>query len=475
MRLALDRTSRRLDGGRLLVAGSPLTAFRLGAAGGRAVDAVAASEDLGSAAQPLLDRLLDTGAAHPRPAGGRFGPQDVTVVIPVRDHDPGATLASLGPVAAVVVVDDGSVRPVVAPGARVVRHDRSRGPAAARTTGAAGVTTPLLAFVDADCVPTAGWLDPLLAHFDDERVALAAPRVVSQAADAATVTGVIARYEASRSPLDLGSEEGRIAPATRISYAPAAAVLVRRRALEEVGGFDASLQVGEDVDLVWRLVEAGWRARYEPRSVVGHRPRATVGGFARQRFGYGSSAGALERRHPGAVAPVVTGPAAAGGWALAAAGHPIAGALLGLAPAVTVRRALPDVEGRDALALRLAALGLLRAGEQLASAVSRIWWPVALPAVLGVRRLRRPVLAAALVPVVIDWWRTVGGPPPARLDPVRYLGLRLVDDAAYGAGVWVGAWRARTPGVLLPRITPRPRWAGQGRRATISCGPVCGR
>ena len=71
--------------------------------------------------------------------------------------------------------------------------------------------------------------------------------------------------------------------------------------------------------------------------------------------------------------------------------------------------------------------------------MSRIWWPVALPAALGVPRLRRPLLAAALVPVVIDWSRTVGASPSGRLDPVRYLGLRLLDDAAYGAGVWVGA------------------------------------
>ena len=224
----------------------------------------------------------------------------------------------------------------------------------------------------------------------------------------------------------------------------------------EVGGFDPSLRVGEDVDLVWRLVDAGWRARYEPQSVVGHRPRATLAALLRQRFGYGRSAGALDRRHPGAVAPVVTGPAAAGGWALAGACHPMAGALLGLTPALAVRRALPAVHGRDALALRLAALGLLRAGEQLASAVTRIWWPVALPAALGVRRLRRPLLAAALLPVVIDWSRTVGAAPVARLDPVRYLGLRLLDDAAYGAGVWVGAVRARTPRVLLPRFASRP-------------------
>ena len=456
MRLALDRTARRLDGGRLLVAGSPLTIFRLGPAGARVVDAIAAGTDVGPAAQPLVDRLLDTGAAHPRPVGERYGPADVTVVIPVRDHDPRATLDALGPVGAIVVVDDGSLRPVLGPGASVLRHDRPLGPAAARTTGAAGVTTPLLAFVDADCVPSAGWLDPLLAHFDDERVAFAAPRVVSRAADPASADGAIARYEASRSPLDLGPVEGRIAPASRIAYAPAAAVLVRRQALVEVGGFDSSLRVGEDVDLVWRLVDAGWRARYEPQSVVGHRPRATLAEVLRQRFGYGCSAGALDRRHPGAVAPVVTGPAAAGGWALAGACHPMAGALLGLTPALAVRRALPAVHGRDALALRLAALGLLRAGEQLASAVTRIWWPVALPAALGVRRLRRPLLTAALLPVVIDWSRTVGAAPVARLDPVRYLGLRLLDDAAYGAGVWVGAVRARTPRVLLPRFASRP-------------------
>ena len=241
------------------------------------------------------------------------------------------------------------------------------------------------------------------------------------------------------------------------------------RRCEEVGGFDPSLRVGEDVDLVWRLVEAGWRARYEPQSVVGHRPRATLAALLRQRFGYGRSAGALDRRHPGAVAPVVTGPAAAGAWALAGAGHPIAGALLGLTPAVTVRRALPAVDGRDALALRLAALGLLRAGEQLASAVTRIWWPIALPAALGVRRLRRPLLAAALLPVVIDWSRTVGAAPLARLDPVRYLGLRLLDDAAYGAGVWVGAVRARTPRVVLPRTRPAtPRWGCSAARPSAA-------
>ena len=42
---------------------------------------------------------------------------------------------------------------------------------------------------------------------------------------------------------------------------------MRRAALEQLGGFAEDLRFGEDVDLVWRLVEAGHRVRYDPRSV----------------------------------------------------------------------------------------------------------------------------------------------------------------------------------------------------------------
>ena len=207
-------------------------------------------------------------------------------------------------------------------------------------TGAAAVTTPLVAFLDADCEPAPGWLDPLLAHFDDERVALAAPRIVTAPASGAERASPLGRYDAIRNPLDLGPVEGRIAPTTRVSYVPAAALLVRVEALEAVGGFDRTLRVGEDVDLVWRLVQQGWRCRFEPRSVVGHHPRTSLTGLLRQRFGYGRSAAALDRRHPGALAPAILGPWAAGGWVLAALGHAPAGAVIGLVPAAKLRHAL---------------------------------------------------------------------------------------------------------------------------------------
>lgn len=59
--------------------------------------------------------------------------------------------------------------------------------------------------------------------------------------------------------------------ARRVPWAVAAFLLVRRRAWDEVGGFDErQWMYAEDLDLGWRLRRAGWATRYEPRGLVEH-------------------------------------------------------------------------------------------------------------------------------------------------------------------------------------------------------------
>jgi mycofactocin glycosyltransferase len=99
------------------------------------------------------------------------------------------------------------------------------------------------------------------------------------------------------------------------------------------------------------------------------------------------------------------------------------------------------------LALRLAGGGTLSAARPLGSAVSRTWWPLAVPAAVAVRRLRLPVAALVLAPPLLDW---ADRRPP--LDPVRYVAARLLDDAAYSLGVWQGCLARRTVRPLLPLI-----------------------
>lgn len=55
------------------------------------------------------------------------------------------------------------------------------------------------------------------------------------------------------------------------SWCSAAAMLIRREAFEEVGGFDDRFFLYcEDVDFSWRLVSKGWKLRYVPAARVRH-------------------------------------------------------------------------------------------------------------------------------------------------------------------------------------------------------------
>jgi mycofactocin system glycosyltransferase len=381
----------------------------------------------------------------------------VTVVIPVKDRDVSRTIATLGPVGRVLVVDDGSSPPVPVPaGVEVVRRPVSGGPAAARTSGLSLVTSPLVAFVDSDVTPTPGWLAPLLTTFADDRVALVAPRVRAPVPEPGT--GVVGRYEAWRSALDLGPAPGPIAPRTRIAYVPAAALVCRVAALQEVGGFDETLQVGEDVDLVWRLHEAGFRCRYEPDAVVHHDVRDDLADWWRRRVEYGTSAGPLARRHPGALAPLGVSAWSAGAWALVAAGHPVAGFGVTVGSTMALVPKLRGLAHPVYTAVDLAGRGHLGAARPIASALTRAWWPLTVMAAVASRRVRRAALAAALVPPLAAWWR---GRP--RLDPVRATAMYLAEDVAYGTGVWLGAWRERTWAPLWPDLRS---WPGRAPAVT---------
>jgi len=462
--IALDPGVRRIDGGSVLVGGSPLRLLRLTAAGTGLVDRLVAGDPVprSGGAQRLVRRLLDAGMAHPRPGRSPFARTDVTVVIPVRDRsdDLAATLAAIGDVAAVVVVDDGSEDSAVEGVARghratYLRHAHTRGPAAARNTGWREASTTLVAFVDADCEPQPGWLERLLPHFGDPCVAAVAPRITSRIPS--TLPDALARYETAVPTLDRGPDEALVRPRSRVPFVPTAALVVRYEALAALGGFDETMRVGEDVDFVWRLHEAGRSVRYDPSVQVSHPARATAAAWLHQRFEYGTSAAALAQRHGSAVAPLAVSPWSALAWALAGLGAPLTGSAVAAASTALLAPRLDGLEHPWKEAARLAGKGNLYAGLAVASAVRRPWWPITATAALASRRACAGVLAAVTIPAWLDWRRL----RPA-LDPVRWTAIRLVDDIAYGAGVWRGCIQHRSLAALEPDLTSWP-----GRRSAI--------
>ncbi|MQA63358.1 MAG: mycofactocin system glycosyltransferase [Actinophytocola sp.] len=452
-RLVADESLRRYRDGKVVLGGSPLRLLRLSSSGGARLRRWLSGEPVGDDApsRALARRLLDTGLVHPEPGHATHTPADVTLVVPVKDNAEGvrrlrAATMELG---AQVVVDDGSAAPLLH---ATMRHPAPRGPAAARNTGWRAATTELVAFLDSDTHPEPGWLDTVLPLFGDPDVLAVAPRVVSdyQCSNTDNHSRPVAAYEAERSSLDMGTRPASVRPMSRVSYVPTAALVVRRAALSEAGGFDETLRYGEDVDLVWRLIAGGGVVRYQPSSVVRHEPRPTLRSWLRQRFDYGTSAAPLAARHPGRLACARLSRAAAVTWTLVALGQPRAG----FGAALTSGTLLPRTLRRQGIpvlaAARLAAQSQLGAGAMLADATRRAWWPLALLS----RRGRRALLAA-LVPCVVQ-----AVSHRHDLDPVRWAALRVADDLAYGAGVWAGCLRHRTLAPLLPRLTER---AGRSR------------
>lgn len=461
----LDRRVRAV-GSAALLGGSPTRLLRLSPTARGLIDASLPEgrvEVRDGASAELARALLDATVAHPRPAGGPSH-RDVTVVIPVRDNLTGLQrlVMSLRGLT-VVVVDDGSSTPVTEhdfPDApcdiEIVRHDRGRGPAAARNTGLQRCRTDVVAFLDSDVEPRRGWLESLLGHFCDPAVALAAPRIVALDTDPATAGSLLARYEAGRSALDLGEREAPVLPYSTVSYVPSAAIVCRRSAVERIGGFDESLASGEDVDLCWRLLEDGMRLRYEPIALVSHQHPHTLRRWLSRRAFYGTSAAPLSLRHPDKTAPVVISAWNLMAWLLLALVPPVGVAAAAAAVAVSARRTAGAMQGSGAgigQAMWLAVRGLGGGGLQLSSALSRTYWPAALIAAAVSRRCRRAVLAAVAVDAARAWFtRTTS--PGAAIGPLGYTALSRLDDAAYGAGLWAGVIRERTLRPLIPSVRP---------------------
>lgn len=459
-KVELDQDTKLLDD-RTLFGGSPMRVMRLSDAGCQAFSELREGPIRSAAGAKLARRLTDAGAAHPLPPAFP-GTLDITIIVPVHDRVAmlNRCLTALGSRYPVVVVDDASTDPDAlaevahAHNARLIRRLHNGGPGAARNTGLAAIDSEFVAFLDSDCVPPGDWLEQLAAHLSDPLVAAVAPRIVPLA-----VHGSAGRYGEANGSLDLGSRGARVAPTTRVSYVPTAALLVRRAALLMLNGpFDESLRVGEDVDLIWRLHESGWRIRYLPSVRVRHQEPERWSRLLARRFSYGTSAAPLARRHPDAIAPLI----------------------LHLWPTVTVvgllgRRPLLAAAGfacsvlttgntlhKSGITSRGTAAAMATATRQTWLGLGKYATQFALPAlVLGLVRPgssgrtklgRRLALSSLLLGPALTSWQQ----KRPQLSMPGFVAGQLADDLAYGAGVIAGS--ARTPSLvaLRPKLVWRP-------------------
>lgn len=281
-----------------------------------------------------------------------------SVVIPARDAErtlgetlDGLALATL-PLQVIVVDDgsrDGTGEVARAKGAQVVRG-AGEGPARARNLGCAEARAEVIVFTDADCRPTPGFVEALLAPLKDPEVAGTKGAYLSEQRSL-TARFVQQEYE---------ERYRRMARRTSIDFVDTYACAYRKQTFDAVGGFDERYRLPstEDQELSFRIAATGARLVFVPEARVVHLHVDWLAGYARKKAKIGRFKVATLRSHPGKAVSDAHTP---GTLKLQLLLAPVALAGAGLAPALGALGAPPWSAGAcllPALAFLLSTLPL---------------------------------------------------------------------------------------------------------------------
>lgn len=192
-----------------------------------------------------------------------------------------------------IVVDNGSADgtpEIVRRHNAILLFEPRRGASAARNRGLTHAQGEVVAFVDADTLPTRRWLAELVAPFADPGVLVVGGRNLDY----------MPRTPAQRFMAQMGTFKLEYNLARRVfPFIGSCNIAVRRGAALEINGWDETLVTAEDLDFCVRLVRRfACPLLRAPNAVLFNRHRSTDDALWRQAWGYGVGMGLAQRRYP---------------------------------------------------------------------------------------------------------------------------------------------------------------------------------
>ena len=181
------------------------------------------------------------------------------------------------PQAKVMVVDDASSDKSVEfvrenfPSVEVVVLDKNGRFARACNEGLSRVKSDVVILLNNDVVPKKGYLEPLLKHFEDEKVfAVGCKEIDSKGRESGRSEGSFRRGFLVHWKAEDQSKNNTL-------WAAGGSMAVSKKLWDELGGMDEMYKPAywEDIDLSYRAFKRGYRVVFEPKSMVVHNHETT--------------------------------------------------------------------------------------------------------------------------------------------------------------------------------------------------------
>ena len=195
----------------------------------------------------------------------------------------------------VIYIDDGSTDDSLEIARRFedslrIVAQSNHGLSAARNVGASLATGEIIAYIDSDAYADPDWLCYLALSLSSGTHAAVGGPNLTPASD-----GFIAQLIA----LCPGNPTCVLKHNAEAEHIAGVNMAFRRDALLSVGCFDpVHRAAGDDVDICWRLMDAGYQIGFCATAIVWHHRRPSIRRYLRQQHGYGEAENQLERKHP---------------------------------------------------------------------------------------------------------------------------------------------------------------------------------